>query len=215
VIDPAWEDPAGVPISAILFGGRRPTTIPLVLEANSWKHGVLLGASMRSEATAAAEHGGKMIMHDPFAMRPFFGYNFGDYLKHWLSFGDDKNLQLPQIFHVNWFRKADGKFIWPGFGDNSRVLEWIFDRTGNADNGEATPVGILPKAGSINMEGLPPVDMETLLSVDRDEWLSECDAVQKYFNEQIPHDTPAQLQDELDNLRSRLNCEHLQSSIEA
>lgn len=215
VIDPAWEDPAGVPISAILFGGRRPTTIPLVLEANSWKHGVLLGASMRSEATAAAEHGGKMIMHDPFAMRPFFGYNFGDYLKHWLSFGDDENLQLPQIFHVNWFRKADGKFIWPGFGDNSRVLEWIFDRTGNADNGEATPVGILPKAGSINMEGLPPVDMETLLSVDRDEWLSECDAVQKYFNEQIPHDTPAQLQDELDNLRSRLNCEHLQSSIEA
>ncbi|CAN8025007.1 unnamed protein product, partial [Ixodes persulcatus] len=129
IIDPAWQDPKGVPISAIIFGGRRPEGVPLVFEAFNWEHGVFLGASMRSEATAAAEHKGKSVMHDPFGMRPFFGYNFGEYLKHWLSFAKEGGNQLPRIYHVNWFRKsAEGKFLWPGFGENSRVLDWIVRR---------------------------------------------------------------------------------------
>lgn len=121
VMDPAWEDPAGVPISALIFGGRRPKGVPLVYEAFDWQHGVFVASSMRSEATAAAEHKEKVIMHDPFAMRPFFGYNFANYIKHWLSFQDKAGLQLPKIFHVNWFRKgSDGKFIWPG------NFNWVF-----------------------------------------------------------------------------------------
>ena len=129
MLDPEWESPRGVPISAIIFGGRRPKGVPLVYESFDWAHGVFVGASMRSEATAAAEHQSKAIMHDPFAMRPFFGYNFGHYLQHWLSFDNNYKLKLPKIFHVNWFRKAeDGQFLWPGFGENSRVLEWICRR---------------------------------------------------------------------------------------
>lgn len=131
IIDGAWEDHEGVPISAILFGGRRPAGVPLVYEANSWAHGVFLGAAMRSEATAAAEHKGKVIMHDPFAMRPFFAYNFGHYLDHWLSM-ESRSSRLPKIFHVNWFRKDNnGNFMWPGFGENSRVLDWIIRRIDN------------------------------------------------------------------------------------
>ena len=142
VIDPAWEDHKGVPIEAIIFGGRRPDTIPLVYESFNWSHGVFVGASMRSEATAAAEHKGKVLLHDPFAMRPFFGYNFGHYLKYWHSIQERPGLTLPKIFHVNWFRKdADGKFIWPGFGENSRVLEWIFKRVDNEDIAQSTPIG--------------------------------------------------------------------------
>jgi len=204
VMDPAWEDPAGVPISAILFGGRRPTTVPLVMEALNWEHGVFLGAAMRSEATAAAEHGGKMIMHDPFAMRPFFGYNFGEYINHWLSFADKPGLQLPQIFHVNWFKKQDGKFIWPGFGENSRVLEWIFERTAGSDNSVTSPVGLLPKDGAINTDGLGTVDMGELFRLDKEEWKAECGAIEKYFAEQIPHDTPAKIADQLKGLRDRV-----------
>lgn len=135
IIDPAWEDPKGVPISAVIFGGRRPEGVPLVYESFNWQHGVLLGGSLRSEATAAAEHKGKVIMHDPFAMRPFFGYNFGHYLSHWLSFEKKSNLRLPKIFHVNWFRKdaQSGEFLWPGFGENCRVLDWICRRVDNED----------------------------------------------------------------------------------
>lgn len=134
IMDPAWESPEGVPISAIIFGGRRPSGVPLVYESFDWAHGVFIGASMRSEATAAAEHKGKVIMHDPFAMRPFFGYNFGHYLNHWLSFGRKDDLKLPKIFHVNWFRKGeDGQFLWPGFGENSRVLDWICRRVDHED----------------------------------------------------------------------------------
>ncbi|RMZ94573.1 phosphoenolpyruvate cytosolic [GTP], partial [Brachionus plicatilis] len=126
IIDPNWESPEGVPISAIIFGGRRPQGVPLIYEAFDWEHGVFAGASIRSEATAAAEHKGKVIMHDPFAMRPFFGYNFGDYCKHWLSLNKEGR-KMPKIFNVNWFRKSDngqGSFLWPGFGENIRVLEW-------------------------------------------------------------------------------------------
>lgn len=134
ILDDSWESPEGVPISAIVFGGRRPQGVPLVYESFDWAHGVFIGASMRSEATAAAEHKGKVIMHDPFAMRPFFGYNFGHYLQHWLNFGRKDNLKLPKIFHVNWFRKGeDGQFLWPGFGENCRVLDWICRRVDHED----------------------------------------------------------------------------------
>lgn len=133
-MDSEWESPAGVPISAIIFGGRRPTGVPLVYEAFDWAHGVFVGASMRSESTAAAEHKGKSLMHDPFAMRPFFGYNFGHYLQHWLSFNKKQHLDLPKIFHVNWFRKGeDGSYLWPGFGENCRVLDWICRRVDHED----------------------------------------------------------------------------------
>ena len=131
-----------MPIEAILFGGRRPDTIPLVYEAFDWSHGVFVGASMRSEATAAAEHKGKVLLHDPFAMRPFFGYNFAHYLQYWHDIQTRPGLTLPKIFHVNWFRKnVEGKFIWPGFGENSRVLEWIFRRVDNEDIADSTPIG--------------------------------------------------------------------------
>ena len=135
IMDPLWEDPKGVPISAIIFGGRRPKGVPLVYESFNWRHGVLVGAALRSEATAAAEHKGKVIMHDPFAMRPFFGYNFGHYLQHWLNFEKKPNLRLPKIFHVNWFRKGEtsNQFLWPGFGENSRVLDWICRRVDGDD----------------------------------------------------------------------------------
>lgn len=134
-IDPAWESAEGVPISAIIFGGRRPEGVPLIYESFNWRHGVFMGAAMRSEATAAAEHKGKAIMHDPFAMRPFFGYNFGNYVQHWLSFEKKADLKLPKVFHVNWFRKgSDGKFLWPGFGENCRVLEWICERVEGSPN---------------------------------------------------------------------------------
>lgn len=141
VIDPAWEDPKGVPIDAIVFGGRRPITIPLVYEAFDWTHGVFIGASMRSEATAAAEFAGNVVMHDPFAMRPFFGYNFGNYLNHWLDL-QNRDVKLPKIFHVNWFRRhATGVFIWPGFGENSRVLEWICRRIDGEDIADKSVIG--------------------------------------------------------------------------
>merc|ERR1712127_1060112 len=127
-MDANWQDPDGVPIEAILFGGRRPKGVPLVYESFDWEHGGFLGASVRSETTAAAEHKGKTIMHDPFSMRPFFGYNFGDYIRHWLDIGK-KLKKPPQIFHVNWFRRGhDGGLLWPGFGENMRVIEWILNR---------------------------------------------------------------------------------------
>ena len=133
-ISPDWESPEGVPISAIVFGSRRPEGVPLVYQAKNWEHAVFIGASMRSEATAAAEHKGKEIMNDPFAMRPFFGYNFSDYIRHWLSL-DKPNHQLPSVFHVNWFKKnKEGKFVWPGFGENIRVLDWILRRSNSTGN---------------------------------------------------------------------------------
>lgn len=175
ILDDNWEDPSGVKIDAILFGGRRPEGVPLVSEALDWNHGVFLGAALKSEATAAAEHKGKVIMHDPFSMRPFFGYNFGDYLAHWLSIGQNKKYNLPRIFMVNWFRKsAKGGFLWPGFGENIRVLDWILRRCDNQDCAEKTPIGLVPKLGQINLSGLKDqVDMEELFSIPKEFWTEE------------------------------------------
>lgn len=205
IIDPAWEDPEGVPISAILFGGRRPAGVPLVYQARDWKHGVFVGAAMRSEATAAAEHKGKVVMHDPFAMRPFFGYNFGDYLKHWLSM-EKRSSNLPKIFHVNWFRKgSDGKFLWPGYGENSRVLDWILRRLDNEDCAQETSIGYLPKQNSLNLDGLTEnVNLTELFSLPKDFWSEEVRAIEKYFSEQVGNDLPNEISQELTELRKRV-----------
>ncbi|XP_028392701.1 phosphoenolpyruvate carboxykinase, cytosolic [GTP]-like isoform X2 [Dendronephthya gigantea] len=206
VMDPAWEDPAGVPIDALIFGGRRPQGIPLVYEAFNWQHGVFVASSMRSEATAAAEHKGKVVMHDPFAMRPFFGYNFANYMEHWLSFQDKPNLNLPKIFHVNWFRKGnDGKFLWPGFGENTRVLDWILRRCdGQEDIAAPSPIGLLPKNNSLNLDGLGEINMRELMSVPKDYWLKEVEAIRNYFHDQLSTDIPSAIVDELNNLEERV-----------
>uniref|UniRef100_F1KSI5 Phosphoenolpyruvate carboxykinase [GTP] n=1 Tax=Ascaris suum TaxID=6253 RepID=F1KSI5_ASCSU len=157
IIHPEWESPKGVPIDAIVFGGRRPTGVPLVIESFSWQHGIFTGAGIKSEATAAAEHKGKKVMHDPMAMRPFMGYNFGKYLQHWVNL--EKGHKVPKIYHVNWFRKsADGKYLWPGFGENIRVLDWIIRRCdGDQSIGRETAVGIVPTEGSINLTGFTEI----------------------------------------------------------
>lgn len=211
IIDPEWENPQGVPISAIVFGGRRPQGVPLVYESFDWNHGVFIGASMRSEATAAAEHKGKEIMHDPFAMRPFFGYNFGQYLNHWLSLKDEKR-SMPKIFHVNWFRKGeDGKkgFIWPGFGENIRVLEWIFNRTDAKDASmtQETPIGLTPLKDSINMKGLDlnAKDIDELFSIDKKFWTQEAELIKKYLDENVNDSTPKEIYKQLEDLKKR--CE--------
>lgn len=206
IMDPNWESAQGVPISAIIFGGRRPKGVPLVYESFDWTHGVFIGASMRSEATAAAEHAGKVLMNDPFAMRPFFGYNFGHYLKHWLSFESDPKLKLPKIFHVNWFRKdEEGNFLWPGFGENSRVLDWICRRVDHADCADVTPIGYLPREGSFNLDGLDhEVDMQQLFHLPRDFWLNECDEIEKYLHEQVNEDLPVEIAAQLYQLKDRV-----------
>jgi phosphoenolpyruvate carboxykinase (GTP) len=214
IIDPDWESPEGVPIDAILFGGRRPEGVPLVYEAYNWQHGVFVGAAMRSEATAAAEHKGKVIMHDPFAMRPFFGYNFGDYLAHWLSMEqrcEDRHGQMPKVFHVNWFRKSNkGKFLWPGFGENARVLDWILKRIDGDDSvAVETAVGILPTDDGINVEGLSPKpDLEACFDLPRDFWLEEVASIRKYFEEQVGDDLPDPVREELDHLEQRVQALH-------
>jgi phosphoenolpyruvate carboxykinase (GTP) len=174
VIAPEWEDPKGVPISAILFGGRRASAVPLVTEAFDWAHGVFMASNVASEGTAAAENRVGELRRDPFAMLPFCGYNMGDYFGHWLKIGASADpAKLPRIYFVNWFRKdRDGKFVWPGFGDNSRVLKWIVERLDGKAEAVETPIGRLPAPGSLDVEGLGLSDrqLELLLSVDRDAW---------------------------------------------
>ncbi|XP_030830948.1 phosphoenolpyruvate carboxykinase, cytosolic [GTP] isoform X1 [Strongylocentrotus purpuratus] len=209
VMDPAWEDPAGVPIDAIIFGGRRPEGVPLVYEAFNWNHGVFIGASMKSESTAAAEHKAKVMMNDPFAMRPFFGYNFGHYLDHWLHFNDRPNLHLPKVFHVNWFRKnTAGQFMWPGFGENTRVLDWIFRRCAGEDIAQESAIGLVPKPNSINLEGLQEkVDMQELFHLPREFWEKEITDIRSYFKTQVPQDLPAEIEAQLSLLEERVKTQ--------
>ena len=182
---PLAEDPAGVPISAIIFGGRRRELAPLVYQSKDWKHGVLVGASCASETTAAATGAVGVTRRDPMAMKPFCGYNFADYWNHWLSFAD-KSDKLPEMFHVNWFRQdSDDNFLWPGFGDNLRVLRWIIDRCENRVSAKETPIGYLPLADDIDIAGLD-IDsqtMESLLNVDAEQWREELEMVGEYFDE--------------------------------
>ncbi len=185
-IDKDWENPAGVPIAAILFGGRRPGTVPLVYQSFDWNHGVFMGSIVGSEVTAAAIGLKAGVRRDPFAMLPFCGYNMGDYFGHWVNIGEsapDKT-KLPKIFNVNWFRKsADGKFLWPGYGDNIRVLQWIFERVAGTAAADETPIGYVPKIGSINVVGLngTGANMAELLTVDKGQWKDELDLVREQY----------------------------------
>ncbi|MET0420846.1 MAG: phosphoenolpyruvate carboxykinase (GTP) [Acidimicrobiia bacterium] len=206
-IAPEWEDPAGVPISAFLFGGRRATTVPLVFESNDWRHGVLVAATMGSEKTAAAFGGLGDLRRDPFAMLPFCGYNMADYFAHWLSMTSRTDeSKLPRVYGVNWFRKgADGKFVWPGFGENSRVLEWIVRRLDGEADGTVTPIGTVPTADDLNTEGLDisADQLAAALDVDVDEWRAELPGIRAYFDE-FGERMPDGLRDELAALEQRL-----------
>ncbi|MGD1219497.1 phosphoenolpyruvate carboxykinase (GTP) [Streptomyces krungchingensis] len=207
IIAPEWEDPKGVPISAILFGGRRATAVPLVTESFDWNHGVFLGANVASEKTAAAEGKVGELRRDPFAMLPFCGYNMGDYMGHWVDVAKDRDQsKLPKIYYVNWFRKNDaGKFVWPGFGENSRVLKWIVDRLDGRAEGVETPIGILPAKGALDTKGLElsESDLDFLLTVDKDVWREEAALVPEHLNTFGDH-TPKELWDEYRALVQRL-----------
>jgi phosphoenolpyruvate carboxykinase (GTP) len=206
-IAPEWEDPAGVPISAILFGGRRATNVPLVTQAFDWQHGVFLGSVMSSEKTAAAAGKVGDVRFDPFAMLPFMGYNVGDYIGHWLEIGGATDASnLPKMFWVNWFRKSDeGKFLWPGFGDNSRVLKWVIDRVNGEGEANETAIGHVPTTGSLDVSGLDiaDADLEALLSVDNDAWRSEVELIRGHFDS-IGERLPNAMRDELSDLEKRL-----------
>jgi phosphoenolpyruvate carboxykinase (GTP) len=206
-IAPEWEDPAGVPISAVLFGGRRASVVPLVHESFDWSHGVFLGSIMASETTAAATGAVGALRRDPFAMLPFCGYNMADYWGHWLSFQErmDED-KLPKIFYVNWFRKSpEGRFLWPGYGENSRVLKWVFERCAGRGEARQTPIGYLPAEGAIPTEGLDlsEEDMAELLRVDTEEWIKELPAIAEYY-EQFGDHLPPALAGQLEALKNRL-----------
>jgi phosphoenolpyruvate carboxykinase (GTP) len=206
-ISDEWDNPAGVPISAILFGGRRATNVPLVAQARSWNHGVFMGATISSEMTAAAVGGLGQLRRDPFAMLPFCGYNMADYWGHWVNMGRTFE-NVPKLFQVNWFRKNEaGDFIWPGFGENSRVLAWVVDRLENEADGIDSPVGVLPIRDDLQLDGLEITegDLDALFDVDKGSWLAECDLTEEYFS-QFDGRVPAELQAELADLKSRLNA---------
>ena len=207
VIDPDWQNPEGVPLSAILFGGRRPNTIPLVNEAFDWEHGVFLGSSCGSETTAAAAGQTGILRRDPFAMLPFCGYNMADYFAHWLSFAQRTDrAKLPKVYFVNWFRKGtDGKFLWPGYGENSRVLKWICERVEGTAKARQTPIGNLPTAEALDLSGLnlPAANVEELLAVDREGWKKEIAGVEANYAK-FGNRLPVALARELDDLRKNL-----------
>ncbi|MFE3099949.1 phosphoenolpyruvate carboxykinase (GTP) [Nocardia tengchongensis] len=204
---PEWDDPQGVPISAILFGGRRKTTIPLVTESFDWQHGVFMGATVGSEQTAAAEGKVGTVRRDPMAMLPFMGYHVGDYLNHWITLGKNADAQqLPKIFYVNWFRRGDdGRFLWPGFGENSRVLEWIVGRIEGRSEAIATPIGNVPVAADLDLEGLDvsAADVDEALAVNAAEWKNEIPSIEEWF-EFIGDKLPSGLRDEFEALKQRL-----------
>jgi phosphoenolpyruvate carboxykinase (GTP) len=206
-IAPEWEDAKGVPISAILFGGRRATAVPLVTESFDWQHGVFLGSTVSSETTAAAVGAIGQLRRDPFAMLPFCGYNMGDYMAHWLEIGEMTDAEkLPKIYYVNWFRKdPKGKWLWPGFGENSRVLKWIVDRLEGTAEGVETPIGRLPQREELDLDGLdmPAADLDHLLSVDTEVWKQEAGLIPEFFAQFGEH-LPKALTEEHARLVERL-----------
>jgi len=207
VICPDWEKPEGVPIDIFVFGGRRAGVAPLVCEATSWDHGVFIGATAASETTAANIGAVGMLRRDPFAMKPFCGYNMGDYFGHWLAMGDTLGPRAPRMFYVNWFRKSeDGKWLWPGFGENSRVLKWMCERVEGTAGARKTPIGLVPTAGDLDMTGLeiPSSDMAELMRVDAAAWRAELPDIEKHFS-QFGSRLPTRLAEQLTQLRSRLS----------
>ena len=206
VVADEWEDPRGVPIDAILFGGRRAGVVPLVTEAFNWQHGTFLGATVSSETTAAASGQGGQLRRDPMAMLPFCGYNMGDYFAHYLKIGEHAGAQLPRIYYVNWFRtNDDGKFLWPGYGENSRILKWVFERCEGTAHAIETAIGMLPKPADLDTKGLDvrEEDLWTLLSVDIDGWLAEIPLIREHFAKFGTH-LPEGLNRELEELDHRL-----------
>lgn len=206
VIADEWEDPNGVPIDAIVFGGRRATTVPLVVEALDWRHGTFLGSIMASEKTAAAAGGLGELRRDPMAMLPFCGYNMADYWQHWFDMGEEGGDKMPRIFYVNWFRKGeDGRLLWPGFGQNARVLKWIVERCAGRSGAYDTPVGRVPQDGAFDLSGLKIAagDVEELLRVDVERWLAEIPGIEEYYAK-FGSRLPAGLREQLDSLRRRL-----------
>ena len=208
VIDPLWNDPKGVPISAIIFGGRRSNTVPLVYQSFDWNHGVLLGAMTSSEMTAAAAGTVGALRHDPFAMLPFCGYHMGDYFSHWIRMGTkNSEANLPKIFFANWFQKDEnGTFIWPGFGENSRVLKWVFERSSNQGSFEKSPIGFIPKEESLDLTGLnlSKGTFQKLFSIDPKAWKTELDGMKEYF-QKFGTRLPVELKEELEKLYKRLS----------
>jgi phosphoenolpyruvate carboxykinase (GTP) len=206
VICKDWENPAGVPIDIFIFGGRRGSVVPLVYESLSWEHGVFLGATAASETTSANIGAVGNLRRDPFAMKPFCGYNMGDYFRHWLAMGKRLGDKAPRIFYVNWFRKTqDGKFLWPGFSDNSRVLKWMCDRVDRKVEARTSPIGLLPREGDLDLSGLAiaPEDMKELMSVNTAEWKAELPDIEAHFAV-FGDRLPEELKDQLREFRKRL-----------
>jgi phosphoenolpyruvate carboxykinase (GTP) len=209
VVAPEWQDPKGVPISAILFGGRRKTTVPLITESRDWQHGTFLGATMSSETTAAIVGKVGNVRRDPMAMLPFLGYNVGEYFQHWVNVGKGADAgKLPRIFYVNWFRRGeDGRFLWPGFGENSRVLKWAVERIEGTAPATETPIGYVPTADDLDLDGLdvPLADIEAALTVDVEEWKAELPLIEEWF-EKVGERLPTSMRDELEALKLRLGA---------
>ncbi|MCW2525050.1 MAG: phosphoenolpyruvate carboxykinase, partial [Frankiales bacterium] len=207
IVAPEWDDPAGVPIDAIIFGGRRKTTVPLVTEARDWQHGVFMGATMSSETTAAAVGATGVVRRDPMAMLPFLGYHAGDYFTHWLEIGKQADaVKLPKIFYVNWFRRnEDNKIVWPGFGENSRVLKWAVERIEGKASAVDTPIGRVPSPSALDTDGLDvsEADLAIALAVNVDEWKAELPGIDEWFDK-IGDKVPSSLRDELESLKTRL-----------
>jgi phosphoenolpyruvate carboxykinase (GTP) len=205
---PEWDDPKGVPLDAIFFGGRRRDTVPLITEARDWQHGVFMGATLSSETTAAATGQVGVVRRDPMAMIPFIGYNVGDYFAHWIEVGKNADaVKLPKIFYVNWFRRdAEGKFVWPGYGENIRVIKWALERIAGTAAAVDTPIGRVPAPGTLDVTGLdmPDEAVRAALAVDVDEWRGEIPLIEEWFDK-IGAALPTSMRDELDSLRLRLD----------
>lgn len=207
IIAPEWESPTGVPISAIFFGGRRKTTIPLVMQSRDWEHGVFMAATLSSETTAAATGQVGVVRRDPFAMLPFIGYHVADYIAHWLKIGKKTSAdKLPKIFYVNWFRRSkDGSFLWPGYGENSRILKWAIERIEGKASAVETPLGFAPAPGSLDMEGvaISQEQINEALHVDSDEWRAEIPLIEDWFN-QIGPKLPKEMRDQFAHLQAAI-----------